>query len=115
MSTFFLLFSDPESLGPDCETKADGHHVAQGGGWKGHLRPAGAMGGAEVQCCGGRRLALAGAHDAQVMQRAGPGVGGHCIPVDPFYLSWKANEYDFYVNFIQLAAEINDNANAAIL
>jgi UDP-N-acetyl-D-glucosamine dehydrogenase len=39
----------------------------------------------------------------------GPGVGGHCIPVDPFYLSWKANEYDFYVNFIQLAAEINDN------
>jgi len=39
----------------------------------------------------------------------GPGVGGHCIPVDPFYLSWKANEYDFYVNFIQLAAETNDN------
>lgn len=39
----------------------------------------------------------------------GPGVGGHCIPVDPFYLSWKAKEYDFYVNFIQLAAEINDN------
>ena len=40
----------------------------------------------------------------------GPGVGGHCIPVDPFYLSWKAKEYDFYINFIQLAAEINDNA-----
>jgi UDP-N-acetyl-D-glucosamine dehydrogenase len=39
----------------------------------------------------------------------GPGVGGHCIPVDPFYLSWKAEEYDFHVNFIQLAAEINDN------
>jgi UDP-N-acetyl-D-glucosamine dehydrogenase len=39
----------------------------------------------------------------------GPGVGGHCIPVDPFYLAWKAKEYDFYVNFIQLAAEINDN------
>ena len=39
----------------------------------------------------------------------GPGVGGHCIPVDPFYLSWKAKEHDFYVNFIQLAAEINDN------
>ncbi|MQF66925.1 nucleotide sugar dehydrogenase [SAR202 cluster bacterium AD-802-F09_MRT_200m] len=38
----------------------------------------------------------------------GPGVGGHCIPVDPFYLSWKAKEYDFYVNFIQLAAETND-------
>jgi UDP-N-acetyl-D-glucosamine dehydrogenase len=39
----------------------------------------------------------------------GPGVGGHCIPVDPFYLSWKAEEYGFHVNFIQLAAEINDN------
>jgi len=39
----------------------------------------------------------------------GPGVGGHCIPVDPFYLSWKAKEHDFYVNFIQLAAEVNDN------
>ena len=39
----------------------------------------------------------------------GPGVGGHCIPVDPFYLSWKAKEHEFYVNFIQLAAEVNDN------
>ena len=39
----------------------------------------------------------------------GPGVGGHCIPVDPFYLSWKAKEHDFYVNFIQLAAETNDH------
>ena len=39
----------------------------------------------------------------------GPGVGGHCIPVDPFYLSWKAREHDFYVNFIELAARINDN------
>jgi UDP-N-acetyl-D-glucosamine dehydrogenase len=39
----------------------------------------------------------------------GVGVGGHCIPVDPFYLSWKAKEYDFYVNFIELAARINDN------
>ena len=39
----------------------------------------------------------------------GPGVGGHCIPVDPFYLAWKAKEYDFYVDFIQLAAETNDN------
>lgn len=38
----------------------------------------------------------------------GPGVGGHCIPVDPFYLAWKAKEYDFYVNFIQLAAQTND-------
>jgi len=39
----------------------------------------------------------------------GIGVGGHCIPVDPFYLSWKAKEYDCYVNFIELAARINDN------
>jgi UDP-N-acetyl-D-glucosamine dehydrogenase len=36
-----------------------------------------------------------------------PGVGGHCIPVDPYYLSWKAREYDFYTRFIELAAEIN--------
>ena len=35
------------------------------------------------------------------------GVGGHCIPVDPYYLSWKAREYDFYTKFIELAAEIN--------
>lgn len=39
----------------------------------------------------------------------GPGVGGNCIPVDPFYLSWKAKEHDFYVNFIELAANINSN------
>jgi UDP-N-acetyl-D-glucosamine dehydrogenase len=39
----------------------------------------------------------------------GPGVGGHCIPVDPVYLSWKAREYDFYTNFIDLAAEVNGN------
>ena len=37
----------------------------------------------------------------------GPGVGGHCIPVDPYYLSWKAREYDFYTKFIEFAAEIN--------
>ncbi|HOO55929.1 MAG TPA: nucleotide sugar dehydrogenase [bacterium] len=37
----------------------------------------------------------------------GPGVGGHCIPVDPYYLSWKAREYDFYSRFIELSAEIN--------
>jgi UDP-N-acetyl-D-glucosamine dehydrogenase len=34
-------------------------------------------------------------------------VGGHCIPVDPYYLSWKAREYDFYTKFIELAAEVN--------
>ena len=37
----------------------------------------------------------------------GPGVGGHCIPIDPFYLSWKAKEYDFHVDFIELAAKVN--------
>jgi len=39
----------------------------------------------------------------------GPGVGGHCIPVDPYYLSWKAREYDFYTKFIELAAEVNSS------
>src|SRR3984957_11903274 len=39
----------------------------------------------------------------------GPGLGGHCIPVDPFYLSWKAREYDFSTRFIELAGEINTN------
>lgn len=38
----------------------------------------------------------------------GPGVGGHCIPVDPFYLSWKAKEYGFFARFIELAGEINE-------
>ena len=37
----------------------------------------------------------------------GPGVGGHCIPVDPYYLSWKAREYDYYAEFIELAGEVN--------
>ncbi|OGQ76928.1 MAG: UDP-N-acetyl-D-glucosamine dehydrogenase, partial [Deltaproteobacteria bacterium RIFOXYA2_FULL_42_10] len=37
----------------------------------------------------------------------GPGLGGHCIPVDPFYLTWKAREYDFSTRFIELAGEIN--------
>jgi UDP-N-acetyl-D-glucosamine dehydrogenase len=39
----------------------------------------------------------------------GPGLGGHCIPVDPFYLSWKAKEWDFQTRFIELAGEINTN------
>jgi UDP-N-acetyl-D-glucosamine dehydrogenase len=38
----------------------------------------------------------------------GPGIGGHCILVDPYYLSWKAREYDFHTNFIELAAETNE-------
>src|SRR6266481_2668790 len=37
----------------------------------------------------------------------GPGLGGHCIPVDPFYLSWKAKQWDFHTSFIELAGEIN--------
>src|SRR5512136_3119951 len=37
----------------------------------------------------------------------GPGPGGHCIPVDPHYLAWKAREYDFSTRFIELAADIN--------
>lgn len=37
----------------------------------------------------------------------GPGLGGHCIPIDPFYLSWKAKEFDFSTRFIELAGEIN--------
>jgi UDP-N-acetyl-D-glucosamine dehydrogenase len=39
----------------------------------------------------------------------GPGLGGHCIPIDPFYLSWKAREHDFHTRFIELAGEINLN------
>jgi UDP-N-acetyl-D-glucosamine dehydrogenase len=37
----------------------------------------------------------------------GAGVGGHCIPIDPYYLSWKAREYDFYMRFIEFAADTN--------
>ena len=39
----------------------------------------------------------------------GPGLGGHCIPIDPFYLTWKAREYDFYTEFIELAGKVNEN------
>jgi UDP-N-acetyl-D-glucosamine dehydrogenase len=39
----------------------------------------------------------------------GPGLGGHCIPVDPFYLTWKAREFDFTTRFIELAGEVNQN------
>lgn len=39
----------------------------------------------------------------------GPGLGGHCIPIDPFYLTWKAKEVDFRTRFIELAGEINTN------
>ncbi len=39
----------------------------------------------------------------------GPGLGGHCIPIDPFYLSWKARQYDFHTEFIELSGKINEN------
>jgi UDP-N-acetyl-D-glucosamine dehydrogenase len=38
----------------------------------------------------------------------GPGIGGHCIPIDPYYLSWKAREYDFHTTFIELSAMVNE-------
>jgi UDP-N-acetyl-D-glucosamine dehydrogenase len=41
--------------------------------------------------------------------RPGPGLGGHCMPIDPFYLTWKAREYDFYTEFIELAGKVNEN------
>jgi UDP-N-acetyl-D-glucosamine dehydrogenase len=41
--------------------------------------------------------------------KPGPGLGGHCIPIDPFYLTWKAREYDFYTEFIELSGKINAN------
>jgi UDP-N-acetyl-D-glucosamine dehydrogenase len=40
----------------------------------------------------------------------GPGIGGHCIPIDPYYLAWKAREYDFSLKFVELAGEINSQA-----
>ena len=39
----------------------------------------------------------------------GPGLGGHCIPIDPFYLTWKAREYDFSTEFIELAGKVNES------
>ena len=41
--------------------------------------------------------------------KPGPGLGGHCIPIDPFYLTWKAREYDFATEFIDLAGKVNAN------
>ncbi|MHB2016626.1 MAG: nucleotide sugar dehydrogenase [Candidatus Xenobia bacterium] len=45
----------------------------------------------------------------------GPGLGGHCIPVDPFYLSWKAREYGFTTRFIELAGEINEQMGGYVV
>jgi UDP-N-acetyl-D-glucosamine dehydrogenase len=44
--------------------------------------------------------------------RPGPGLGGHCIPIDPFYLTWKAREYEFHTEFIELAGKINSQMPA---
>jgi UDP-N-acetyl-D-glucosamine dehydrogenase len=45
----------------------------------------------------------------------GPGLGGHCIPIDPFYLSWKARQYDFQTRFIELAGEVNNSLPAHVV
>src|SRR3546814_9759258 len=43
----------------------------------------------------------------------GPGLGGHCIPIDPFYLTWKAREYGVHTRFIELAGEVNSEIGRA--
>jgi len=45
----------------------------------------------------------------------GPGVGGHCIPIDPFYLTWRARQFDFHTRFIELAGEINIQATYHVI
>ncbi len=45
----------------------------------------------------------------------GPGLGGHCIPIDPFYLSWKAKQFDFRTRFIELAGEVNEAMPAYVI
>jgi UDP-N-acetyl-D-glucosamine dehydrogenase len=45
----------------------------------------------------------------------GPGLGGHCIPIDPFYLTWKAKEYGIHTRFIELAGEINESMPAYVV
>ena len=50
-----------------------------------------------------------------VAYRPGPGWGGHCIPIDPFYLTWKAREYGVHTRFIELAGEINNSMPSYVL
>jgi UDP-N-acetyl-D-glucosamine dehydrogenase len=45
----------------------------------------------------------------------GPGVGGHCIPIDPFYLTWRARQFDFHTRFIELAGEVNIQATYHVI
>lgn len=50
-----------------------------------------------------------------VAYRPGPGIGGHCIPIDPFYLTWKAREYGIHTRFIELAGEINTSMPSYVM
>ncbi|KYG69904.1 UDP-N-acetyl-D-glucosamine dehydrogenase [Bdellovibrio bacteriovorus] len=50
-----------------------------------------------------------------VAYRPGPGIGGHCIPIDPFYLTWKAREFGVHTRFIELAGEINNSMPAYVM
>ncbi|MFM6928198.1 MAG: nucleotide sugar dehydrogenase [Bdellovibrio sp.] len=50
-----------------------------------------------------------------VAYRPGPGIGGHCIPIDPFYLTWKAREYGIHTRFIELAGEINSSMPSYVM
>jgi len=50
-----------------------------------------------------------------VPYRPGPGIGGHCIPIDPFYLTWKAREFGVHTHFIELAGEINSSMPSWVL
>lgn len=50
-----------------------------------------------------------------VAYRPGPGIGGHCIPIDPFYLTWKAREYGIHTRFIELAGEINSHMPSYVM
>ena len=50
-----------------------------------------------------------------VAYKPGPGIGGHCIPIDPFYLTWKAREYGVHTRFIELAGEINNSMPSYVM
>ncbi len=60
---------------------------------------------------GGRDQAVSGSRPSS----PGPGVGGHCIPVDPFYLTWKARQFGFETRFIELAGEVNEAMPAYVV
>ena len=58
---------------------------------------------------GGRSTPRRPSRSASCGSTPGPGMGGHCLPVDPFYLAWRAREFDFYTEFIELAGKINQS------